>query len=255
MDQQLATNNMHKLLDNMRVLAVQPHFRSFRLTSRGIFNTQKEKNTAAEKPLFDLKKLPTDCLRLIARYLQTPAAAAVSECAFEFFALMPGRETALFQNSQGAFLLAPRWSNVGTRGNGVYCYPGYFEKVYKSHVNRFTQARKRPFLIDELTKNNETIKKGEKPKPKPGPVKSVAVKPKPVSAKPVRVTEEPEPLPARKERPAAKPASRRRRKVVTYETDSESESESESDDEPQKPVFGRRFGGGGSSAFQSVFSS
>jgi hypothetical protein len=93
-------------------------------------------------------------------------------------------------------------------------------------------------------------------KPKPGPVKPVAVKPKPAAAKSVRVAEEPEPLPARKERPVAKPASRRMRKVVTYETDSSSKSESGSDDEPQKPVFGRRFGGGGgSSAFQSVFSS
>jgi hypothetical protein len=87
-----------------------------------------------------------------------------------------------------------------------------------------------------------------------------AVKPAPV--KPARVAEEPVPPPTRKERPAAKQApapKRRMRKVVSYETDSDSESESESDDEPPQRAaagpFGQRFGGGSSSAFQSVFSS
>jgi hypothetical protein len=91
--------DMDKLLDGMRIFAMMPYFRPFRLTPRGIQNMRKGKNTAAEQPLFDLSKLPINCLRLISRYLQTPAAAAVSECTFKVFALMPDRATKMLQNS------------------------------------------------------------------------------------------------------------------------------------------------------------
>jgi hypothetical protein len=150
---------MDKLLADMRRLAQQPYYRPFTVGPDGIRSVQKKR--VGEQTPIDLSRLPDDCIRLIAMYLQTPAAAAVSECVFMFHAAMPDRETNLFRNSQRAYLLASRWDKHGARRNGIYCHSGFFGKVYELHENQFTQAccNKRAFLIGELAKNNETIVK------------------------------------------------------------------------------------------------
>jgi hypothetical protein len=119
-----------------------------------------------EQPPLDLSKLPTDCLRLIAKFLQTPAAAAVSECTYKFLARTPIREAHMLRNSQGAFILSPLYHKRGSRERGVYCFLIYIDRDIILHKNQFTQAccNKRAFLIDARMKNNETIVKREKTK-------------------------------------------------------------------------------------------
>jgi hypothetical protein len=104
----------------MRVLAPMPHFHPFSLTPHGIQTMRKEKKATVEQPPLDLSKLPTDCLRLIAKFLQIPAAAAVSECTFKFFARTPIREAQMLRISQGAFILSPLYHKRGSRESGVY---------------------------------------------------------------------------------------------------------------------------------------
>jgi hypothetical protein len=131
---------MDKLLADMRRLAEQPFFRPFTIGPDGIRSVQKKRVGVMEQPLFDLSRLPDDYLRLISFFLQTPCAAAVSECVFKFHAAMEDRETNMLRNAQHAFLLAPRWNKLGARRNGVYCHSGFFEKVHNAHESQFTQA-------------------------------------------------------------------------------------------------------------------
>jgi hypothetical protein len=147
---------MNRLLADMHRLAQQPYYRPFTVGPDGIRSVQK-KRVGEQTPL-DISRLPDDCIRLIAMYLKTPSAAAVSECVYKFHAEMD-----MFRNAQHAFLLAPWWNKLGAR-NGVYCHSGYFGNVHDAHENQFTQAccNKRAFLIGELTKNNQKVEKREK---------------------------------------------------------------------------------------------